>query len=74
MPSLREEQKREQGQNGVKIIISYFCLKIQQKIRKVTAVPASSLLKKNTDSVRSAVDNDMFGTLPDLSMLDVLDV
>ena len=40
---------------------------------KVTAVPASSLLKKNTDSVRSAVDNDMFGTLPDLSMLNALD-
>jgi len=35
MPSLREEQKREQGQNGVKIIVSYFCLKIQQKIRTV---------------------------------------
>lgn len=39
----------------------------------VTAIPASSLLKKNTDSVRSAVDNDMFGTLPDLSALDELD-
>jgi len=40
---------------------------------KVTAVAASSLLKKNTDSVRNAVDNDMFGTLPDLSMLNALD-
>ena len=40
---------------------------------KVTAVSASSLLKKNTDSVRGAVDNDMFGTLPDLSMLSDLD-
>ncbi len=40
---------------------------------KVTAIPASSLLKKNTDSVRGAVDNDMFGTLPDLSMLNALD-
>lgn len=39
----------------------------------VTAVSASSLLKKNTDSVRGAVDNDMFGTLPDLSALDELD-
>ena len=39
----------------------------------VSAISASKLLKKNTDSVRSAVDNDMFGTLPDLSMLDQLD-
>ena len=40
---------------------------------KVTALPASSLLKKNRDSVRGAVDNDMFGTLPDLSKLNALD-
>ena len=40
---------------------------------RVTAIPASSLLKKNTDSVRGAVDNDMFGTLPDLSRLNELD-
>lgn len=39
----------------------------------VTAIPASSLLKKNTDSVRGAMDNDMFGTLPDLSALNELD-
>ena len=39
----------------------------------VTAIPASKLLKKNTDSVRGAMDNDMFGTLPDLSGLSVLD-
>ena len=40
---------------------------------RVSAISASSLLKKNTDSVRGAVDNDMFGTLPDLSMLTALD-
>lgn len=40
---------------------------------KVMAIPASSILKKNTDSVRGAVDNDMFGTLPDLSKLNDLD-
>ena len=39
----------------------------------VTAIPASSLLKKNTDSVKSAVENDMFGAMPDLSKLDSLD-
>ena len=41
---------------------------------RVTAVSASEILKKNTDSVRIAVDNDMFGTLPDLSRLDELDM
>lgn len=30
-------------------------------------------IDNNTDSVRGAVDNDMFGTLPDLSMLTALD-
>ena len=39
----------------------------------VTAIPASRYLKKNTDSVKLAVDNDMFQTLPDLSRLDDLD-
>ena len=40
---------------------------------RVSAISASSLLKKNTDSVRGAVDNDMFGTLPDLTRLNELD-
>ena len=40
---------------------------------KVIAIPASALIKKNTDSVRTAVDNDMFGNLPDLSRLNDLD-
>ena len=39
----------------------------------VTAVSASKYLLKNTDSVRRAVDNDMFETMPDLSRLDALD-
>lgn len=54
---------------------SYTFLKKEEMDGKyvVTAVPASSLLKKNTDSVRLAVDNDMFGTLPDLSKLSELD-
>ena len=39
----------------------------------VTAVAASSILKKNTDSVRGAMDNDMFGAIPDLSKLNDLD-
>lgn len=39
----------------------------------VTAIPASAILKKNTDSVRCAMDNDMFGAMPDLSRLSDLD-
>ena len=39
----------------------------------VTSIPASALLKKNTDSVRGAMDNDMFGAMPDLSRLSALD-
>ena len=39
----------------------------------VTAIPASQLLKKNTDLIRRAVENDMFETAPDLSRLHELD-
>lgn len=39
----------------------------------VSATPASRFLKKNTDSVRGAMENDMFGTMPDLSRLNDLD-
>ena len=35
---------------------------------------ASDLLKRNTDSVRSAAENDMFMSLPDDSLLDALEV
>ncbi len=37
------------------------------------AVFVSSLLKRNTDSVRCAVENDAFSSLPDMSLLDVLE-
>lgn len=36
-------------------------------------ISASSLLKRNTDSVRCAVENDVFGTLPNISYLDELE-
>ena len=41
---------------------------------KVKAVSASDYLKRNTDSVRSAVENDVFGSLPNDSMLDALEI
>ena len=37
------------------------------------AVFADSLLKRNTDSVRSAVENDLFESTPDLSLLNELE-
>jgi len=41
---------------------------------KVTAVSASDILKRNTDSIRNAVENDVFGSLPDDSLLDELEM
>ena len=40
----------------------------------VTATFASEYLKRNTDSVKCALENDVFGSLPDDSLLDELGV
>ena len=40
---------------------------------RVTAVSASDILKRNTDSIRNAVENDVFSSLPDDSLLDELE-
>ena len=40
---------------------------------KVSVVFASDLLKRNTDSVKCAMENDVFGALPDDSLLDELE-
>lgn len=39
----------------------------------VTALYASDILKRNTDSIRCAVENDVFCTLPDDTLLDTLE-
>ena len=41
---------------------------------RISVMYASDLLKRNTDSVRSAAENDMFMSLPDDSLLDALEV
>ena len=41
---------------------------------KIYATFASDILKRNTDSVRCALENDVFGSLPDDSLLDELEV
>ena len=40
---------------------------------KVTAISASEVLKRNTDSIRCAVENDVFGSLPQDNLLDELE-
>ena len=40
----------------------------------ISIIFASEVLKRNTDSVRSAVENDVFLSLPDDSLLDELEV
>ena len=40
---------------------------------RVSMVSASDILKRNTDSVRCAVENDVFASLPDDSLLDALE-
>ena len=40
---------------------------------KVSAISASEILKRNTDSLRNAVENDVFGSLPQEYLLDELE-
>ena len=41
--------------------------------QRITVVNAGDYLKKNTDSVRNAVENDLFLSAPSLDLLDDLD-
>lgn len=41
---------------------------------KVSVISASEILKRNTDNIRNAVENDVFGSLPDDSLLDELEM
>ena len=47
---------------------------LEDGIYKVSAVSASDILKRNTDSVRNAVENDVFSSLPQDSLLDELEI
>ena len=44
------------------------------KLDRVSAMSASDILKRNTDSVKCTMENDVFASLPDLSMLAELDL
>lgn len=41
---------------------------------RITSISASDILKRNTDSVRNAVENDVFTTIPDDTLLDKLEL
>lgn len=41
---------------------------------QVSAISASDVLKRNTDSLRCAVENDVFASLPQDSLLDELEM
>lgn len=40
---------------------------------KTTVMDASDILKRNTDSIRCALQNDVFSSLPDESLLDTIE-
>ena len=41
--------------------------------RQISVLYASDILKRNTDSIRCAAENDVFSSLPDASLLDTLE-
>ena len=48
--------------------------KLEDGAYKISSISASEVLKRNTDSIRSAVENDVFASLPDDSPLDELEM
>lgn len=50
-----------------------FLRKREENEYKIRVAYASDILKRNTDSVRCAVENDVFSSLPDESLLDGLE-
>ncbi|MDO5349017.1 MAG: DNA repair protein Rad50 [Lachnospiraceae bacterium] len=47
---------------------------LEDGVYKVSAISASEVLKRNTDSIRNAVENDVFSSLPQDSLLDELEL
>ena len=47
---------------------------LEQGVYQVSAVSASDVLKRNTDSLRCAVENDVFASLTQDSLLDELEM
>ena len=55
---------------------SYIFLRRERESKEyeVSAISASEVLKRNTDSLRNAVENDVFGSLPQDTLLNELEV
>lgn len=47
---------------------------LEDGVYKVSAISASDVLKRNTDSIRNAVENDVFALLPQDALLDELEM
>lgn len=47
---------------------------LEEGIYHISAISASDVLKRNTDSLRCAVENDVFASLPQDSLLDELEM
>lgn len=47
---------------------------LEDSAYKVSAISASEVLKRNTDSIRNAVENDVFASLPQDTLLDELEL
>ena len=47
---------------------------LEEGVYQVSAVFASDVLKRNTDSLRCAVENDVFDSLPQDSLLNELEM
>ena len=47
---------------------------MEDGVYKVSAISASDVLKRNTDSIRNAVENDVFASLPQDGLLDELEM
>ena len=52
----------------------FLCKHLEEGIYQVPAVFASDVLKRNTDSLRCAVENDVFDSLPQDSLLNELEM
>ena len=47
---------------------------LEEGVYQVSAVSASDVLKRNTDSLRWAIENDVFDSLPQDSLLNELEM
>ena len=47
---------------------------LEEGVYQVSAVSASDVLKRNTDSLRCAVENDVFASFTQDSLLDELEI